>query len=95
MLTITVTSPEGQSITTNNPQIASGAIRRMLDPMTSREVAKHATLVRELAEGHYLAAGNVAQELMLKLYVADAEVSPPQYVVPVDPADETQTECCQ
>lgn len=95
MLTVTITSPEGRTITTNNPAILSGAVRRMLHPLTVREVAKHATLMRELQDGHYLAAGNVAHELMLRLYVADAEVTPPAYVVPVDPADETQQECCQ
>jgi hypothetical protein len=95
VLTITITGPEGQTITTNNPAILSGAVRRMLNPLTVKEVGKHATLMRELQEGHYLAAGNVAAELMLRLYVAEAEVTPPEYVVPVDPADETQQECCQ
>lgn len=92
MLTITITSPEGATITTNNPDVAKGAVRRMLAPMTLAEVAKHSTLFRELESGNYHAAGGVANELFLTLYVAQPVVD--EYVVPVDPADDTICEAC-
>jgi hypothetical protein len=94
MLTITITSPEGATITTNNPDVAKGAVRRMLAPMTIAEVAKHSTLFRELESGNYHAAGGVANELFLTLYVAQP-AEQVEYLVPIDPASDTNTDCCQ
>jgi hypothetical protein len=94
MLTVTITSTEGATITTNNLAILSGATRRMLEPMTTREVAKHATLIRELNAGAYHAAGQVANELFLTLYVAQPAPEA-EYLVPVDPAEATRCEACE
>lgn len=91
MLRVTLSTPEGATITTD--QVADAAEFAWHHQTTDRGPSWIRWFANDLETGHWKRAGARAEMIGLDFAVATAprEI----YFVPVDPADETNCEGCQ
>lgn len=106
MLTITVIDGAAQLVEHTDPDVIIAVVRSWVlsEVKHSKHMSESTALwagnvvgafSRAVADRDYESAAIHAQRLGISLGVAAAPATQPTYIVPVDPADETNCEACQ